>query len=259
MIGTSKEDLDRYARRLEEMRVRLIVCAVAVGVGFVFSYFFKEKFFQVLIQPLHKSLVPGQKLVFMSLPEAFFSYLKVSFLFGIVFALPVLMYELWTFLAPGLVNDERRVLLWLVPLSCAFFAAGVSFGFFVALPFAFDYLMKLGSDVARPVPRMKEYVSLASTLLLAFGLIFELPLILTMLARIGMVSRAFLQRNRKYAVLLIFIAAAILTPTPDVLNQFLMAGPLMVLYELSILGIYMFGKKREAHRAEGVRGGAEVP
>jgi sec-independent protein translocase protein TatC len=253
-IGTSKEDLDRYARRVEEMRVRLIVCAVAVGVGFVFSYFFKEKFFQVLLQPLHKSMAPGQKLVFLSLPEAFFSYLKVSFLFGVVFALPVLIYEAWSFLAPGLVKDDRRILLWLVPLSCVFFAVGVSFGFFVALPFAFDYLTNLGADIASPLPRMREYVGLTSTLLLAFGFIFELPLILTILARMGMVSRAFLQRNRKYAVLLIFIAAAILTPTPDVLNQFLMAGPLMVLYELSILGIYFFGKMRETHPAEIVKG-----
>ena len=236
------------------MRVRLIVCAVAVGVGFLISFFFKERFFQVLVQPLHKALAPGQKLVFMSLPEAFLSYLKVSFLFGIAFALPVLMYEVWSFLAPGLVNDKRRVLLWLVPLSCAFFALGVSFGFFVALPFAFNYLMKLGSDIAVPIPRMKEYVGLTSTLLLAFGFIFELPLILTVLARMGLVSIAFLHRNRKYAVLLIFIAAAILTPTPDVLNQLLMAGPLMALYELGILGIYMFGKKRAAYPLEGMQG-----
>ncbi len=253
-IGTSKEDLDHYSRRLEELRVRLIVCALAVGVGFLFSYFFKETFFEVLLQPLHKSLAPGQKLVFMSLPEAFFSYLKVSFLFGIVFALPVLMYETWSFLASGLLNHNRRILLWLVPLSCAFFAAGVSFGFLVALPFAFDYLTNLGSDIARPLPRMKEYVGLTSTLLLAFGSIFELPLVLTALARMGIVSRVFLQHNRKYAVLLIFIAAAILTPTPDVLNQLMMAIPLMVLYELSILGTYLFGKKRETNPLEGVQG-----
>jgi sec-independent protein translocase protein TatC len=251
-IGTSKGDLERYSRRLEEVRRRLVACAVAVGIGFLIAYFFRESLFQVLLNPLRDALPSGQRLVYTSLPEAFFCYLKVSFLFGIVFTLPVLMYEVWSFLAPGLVKDERRILLWLVPLSCTFFAVGVSFAFFVALPFAFNYLLKLGSDVARPLPRMKEYIGLTSGLSLAFGFIFELPLVLTVLARMGMVSRAFLQRNRKYAVLIIFLAAAILTPTPDVLNQLMMAGPLMVLYELSILGIYMFGKRREAHPVEGV-------
>jgi sec-independent protein translocase protein TatC len=251
MIGTSKADLDRYSGHLEEVRRRLIACAIAVGIGFSISFFFKESLFQLLLHPLHGALPSGQKLVYTSLPEAFFCYLKVAFLFGIVLALPFIMYEVWCFLAPGSIGEGKGPLLWLIPLSCAFFAGGVLFGYLVALPFAFGYLVNLGSDVARPLPRMNEYVGLTSTLLLAFGFIFELPLILTVLGRMGIVSRAFLQRNRKYAVLLIFLAAAILTPTPDILNQLMMAGPLMVLYELSILGIYLFGKRREVHRVEG--------
>jgi sec-independent protein translocase protein TatC len=256
MIGTSKADLDRYSIRLEEVRRRLIACAVAVGVGSLIAYFFRESLFQVLLYPLQGSLPSDQKLVYTSLPEAFFCYLKVSFLFGIVFTLPVIMYEVWSFLSPGTTGEGKGHLLWLVPLSCAFFAGGVFFGYFVALPFAFTYLVNLGSDVARPLPRMQEYVGLTSGLLLAFGSIFELPLVLTVLARMGLVSRAFLQRNRKYAVILIFLAAAILTPTPDVVNQLMMAGPLMVLYELSILGIYMFGETNKADPAGGAQGGS---
>jgi sec-independent protein translocase protein TatC len=255
-IATSKGDLDRYSRRLEDVRRRLIACAVAVGVGSLIAYFFRESLLQVLLYPLRGALLSDQKLVYTSLPEAFFCYLKVSFLFGIVFTLPVLMYEVWSFLAPGSIGEGKGSLLWLVPLSCAFFAGGVAFGYFVALPFAFSYLVNLGSDVARPLPRMKEYVGLTSGLLLAFGSIFELPLVLTVLARMGLVSRSFLQRNRKHAVIVIFLAAAILTPTPDVLNQLLMAGPLMVLYELSILGIYMFGETRKAHLAGGPQEGS---
>jgi sec-independent protein translocase protein TatC len=129
----------------------------------------------------------------------------------------------------------------------------VSFGYFVVFPYAFKYLMSFASDYVKPLPDMKEYLSLASMLLLAFGLIFELPLFLTMLARIGIVSVSFLKKNRKYAFLLSFVVAAILTPTPDIVNQLLMAGPLMVLYEISILGARIFGKK------ETVEGEGEPP
>ena len=131
----------------------------------------------------------------------------------------------------------------MVILSSFFFVGGALFGYFVVFPFAFKYFMSFASEYIRPLPSMKEYFSLASFMLLTFWVIFELPVVLTLLARIGIISAAFLRKNRKYSILLIFIISAILTPTPDMVNQFLMAGPLMILYEVSIWGARVFGKR----------------
>jgi sec-independent protein translocase protein TatC len=232
-----------FTAHLEELRKRLIVCFIAIGIGFIAAYGFKEDLFKILMKPLIAAMSPGEKLIFTGVAEAFFCYLKVAFLAGILMAVPVIMYELWLFIAPGLHTHERRFLAPAVILSSFFFMGGALFGYFVVFPYAFKYLMSFASDYVKPLPDMKEYLSLASMLLLAFGLIFELPLFLTMLARIGIVSAPFLKKNRKYALILSFVVAAILTPTPDIVNQLLMAGPLIVLYEISILGARAFGKK----------------
>ncbi len=239
-----------FLAHLEELRRRLIICFIAIGIGFFAAYGFKEELFRILMKPLLGAMAPGSKLIFTGVAEAFFCYLKVAFLAGILLATPVIMYELWVFIAPGLHTHERRFLAPLVILSSFFFMGGALFGYFVVFPYAFNYLMGFASDYVKPLPDMREYLSLASMLLLAFGLIFELPLFLTMLARVGIVSTSFLKKNRKYAVLLSFVVAAILTPTPDVVNQLLMAGPLIVLYEISILGSRIFGKRRSAENGE---------
>jgi sec-independent protein translocase protein TatC len=231
-----------FTAHLEELRRRLIVCFIAVGIGFVLSYGFKEKLFQVLTHPLIGVMQPGDKLIFTGLPEAFFTYLKVSFLAGIILATPVLFFQFWMFVAPGLYEKEKRLLIPIVSLSTVFFVGGAFFGYFIVFPYGFKFFLGFASDIIKPLPSMREYLSFASTLLLAFGLVFELPLIITFLAKLGMVSVPFLKKNRKYAILLFFIAAAILTP-PDVVTQILMALPLIVLYEISIIGAKIFGKK----------------
>jgi sec-independent protein translocase protein TatC len=239
------DDKIPFTAHLEELRRRLIICFIAIGIGFFAAYGFKEKLFEILMKPLLAALAPGEKLIFTGVGEAFFCYLKVAFLAGILLATPVIMYEMWLFVAPGLYTHERRFLAPIVALSSVFFVGGGLFGYFVVFPYAFKYLMSFASDYVRPLPSMKEYLSLSSMLLLAFGLIFELPLFLTMLARIGIVSTPFLRKNRKYAILLAFVVGAILTPTPDAVNQTLMAGPLIILYEVSILGARFFGKKQK--------------
>jgi sec-independent protein translocase protein TatC len=239
-----------FTAHLEELRKRLIICFIAIGIGFFAAYGFKEELFKILMRPLIAAMSPGEKLIFTGIAEAFFCYLKVAFLAGILVAIPVIMYELWLFIAPGLHTHERRFLAPVVILSSFFFMGGALFGYFVVFPYAFKYLMSFASDYVKPLPDMKEYLSLASMLLLAFGLIFELPLFLTMLARIGIVSVSFLKKNRRYAFLLSFVVAAILTPTPDVVNQCLMAGPLVVLYEISILGARIFGKKETVEKED---------
>jgi len=233
-----------FTAHLEELRRRLIVCFVAVGVGFVLSYFFKEKLFEILMRPLLATLPPGEKLIFTGLPEAFFSYLKVAFLSGVMLAVPVIMYQLWRFVAPGLYRQEKKLVLPAVCLSSLFFMGGALFGYFLVFPMGFRFFLGFASDFIRPLPSMREYLSLASKLLLAFGLVFELPLLITLLSRFGLVSVNMLKKSRKYALVLFFVAGAVLTP-PDVVTQVMMAVPLMALYELSIWGARIFGKRKE--------------
>jgi len=231
-----------FTGHLEELRRRLIVCFVAVGIGFILSYGFKEKLFQILTRPLIGVMETGDKLIFTGLPEAFFTYLKVAFLSGIILATPIIFYEFWMFVAPGLYDKEKRLMLPIVFLSTLFFLGGSFFGYFIVFPYGFKFFLGFASEIIRPLPSMREYLSFASKLLLAFGLVFELPLIITFLAKLGIVSVSFLKKNRKYAILLFFVGAAILTP-PDVVTQIMMALPLMVLYEISIVGARIFGKK----------------
>jgi sec-independent protein translocase protein TatC len=232
-----------FTAHLEELRSRLIKCFIAVGVGFVISYGFKEILFNILVQPLVKVMAEGDHLIFTGLPEAFFTYLKVALLSGLMLASPVLLYQFWMFVAPGLYKKERRLLGPIVILSSFFFVAGSLFGYFIVFPWGFKFFLGFATETIRPLPSMKEYLGFSAKLLLAFGLVFELPLVLTFLARLGIISVDFLKRNRKYALLLFFAGAAMLTP-PDVVTQIMMAIPLMAMYELSIIGARLFGRKK---------------
>ena len=232
-----------FTGHLEELRKRLIVCFVAVGIGFVLSYGFKEQLFQILARPLITVMAADDKLIFTGLPEAFFTYLKVAFLSGIMLSTPIILYEFWMFVAPGLYRKEKHILLPIVFLSTFFFLGGSLFGYFVVFPFGFKFFLGFASETIKPLPSMKEYLGFSAKLLLAFGLVFELPLIITFMSKMGLVTVKFLKKNRKYALLLFFAAAAILTP-PDVVTQIMMALPLMLLYEISIIGARIFGKKK---------------
>lgn len=231
-----------FTVHLEELRSRLIRCFIAIAVGFVISYAFKERIFRVLARPLLAALQQGNTLIFTGVTEAFFTYLKVSLLSGIMLAIPVILYQFWMFIAPGLYRKERKIMLPIVFLSSFFFLAGALFGYFIVFPYGFKFLLGFASPNIRAMPAMKEYLGFASKLLLAFGLVFEMPLVITFLARLGLVSVDFLKKNRKYAILLFFTFAAILTP-PDVVTQIMMAIPLMLLYEISIIGARIFQRR----------------
>lgn len=234
-----------FTVHLDELRTRLIRCAIAVFIGFVASYFFKEKIFKILSDPLIQVMGEGDSLIFTGIAEAFFTYLKVSLLAGILFAAPVILFEFWMFVAPGLYRDEKKILFPIVIISSIFFMGGALFGYFIVFPFGFQFLLGFASENIRALPSMKEYLGFSAKLLLAFGLVFEMPIVITFLARLGLVTTDSLKKNRKYAVLVIFIVAAILTP-PDVVTQTMMAIPLMVLYEISILGARVFGRRKPA-------------
>lgn len=238
----NEDDKVPFTSHLEELRHRLIVAFIAVAVGFVASYGFKEQLFEILVRPLNLVMAKGDTLIFTNLPEAFFTYLKVAFLTGIGLASPVILYQFWMFVAPGLYEKEKRLLLPIVFLSTVFFVGGALFGYFIVFPYGFKFFLGFATETIRPMPSMKEYLSFAAKLLLAFGIVFELPLVITFMAKLGLVSVSFLKRNRKYALLLFFVGAAILTP-PDVVTQIMMALPLMLLYEISIIGARIFGRK----------------
>jgi len=231
-----------FTAHLEELRSRLIKSFIAVGAGFGLCYAFKETLFEILLYPLIRVMPEGGKLIFTGIPEAFFTYLKVSFLAGIILASPVLIYQFWMFVAPGLYQKERRVLGPIIAVTSFFFIGGALFGYFVVFPSGFKFLLSFGADFIRTLPSMREYLDFSTKLLFIFGLLFELPVALTGLARLGIVSVEYLKRNRKYAVILAFVAGAFLTP--DVVSMILMALPLMVLYEIGILGAHLVSRKK---------------
>ena len=243
------DDKLAFTSHLEELRKRLIICACAVGLGFLVSYFFAEQIFTVLVMPLKEVLPPDSLLIFTALPEAFFAYLKLAFFTGIFLASPVLLWEIWCFVAPGLYDQEKKYVYPFVIFSTLFFVAGVSFGYFVVFPIAFKFFMGYSSELIKPLPSVKEYLSFACKMLLAFGIVFELPLFVFFLAKIGIVNEKMLRTQRKYAILGIFITAALITP-PDVVSQILMALPLIILYEISIFVAKYFGKKGEEEEGE---------
>jgi sec-independent protein translocase protein TatC len=227
---------------LEELRTRLIRCCIAIAVGTCVSYAFKEKIFELLSQPLLHAMREGDKLIFTGITEAFFTYIKISLLSGILIAIPVILYEFWMFTAPGLYQHEKKIILPIVIISTFFFIGGALFAYFIVFPYGFKFLLEFASENVQAMPSMKEYLSFSAKFLLAFGLIFEMPIVITLLAWMGMVTTDFLKKNRKYAVILIWVVAAILTPTPDIVTQAMMAVPLMLLYEISIIGARIFGR-----------------
>lgn len=245
-----------FTEHLNELRVRLVRCLIAAFVGFLACYGFAEQLFALLMQPLLDLLQPsGGSLIYTGLPEAFFTHLKVAALAGLFVASPYIFYQIWMFIAPGLYEGERKYMIPIALCSAICFVTGALFGYFVVFPFGFQFFLGYASEVITPMPSVKEYFSFSTSMLFAFGLIFELPLFMFFLSVLGVVNYKSLRKYRKFAILGSFVVAAILTP-PDVVSQSLMAGPMCLLYEVGIWVSYMFGKKPKEDLAED---GAETP
>lgn len=237
-----------FLSHLEELRKRLVVCAIGVGAGFVIAYIFAERLFQLLVAPLKAVMPEGDQLIFTNLPEMFFAYIKVAFIAGIMAASPLIFYQLWMFIAPGLYRKEKKMAIPFVISSTILFVGGALFGYFVVFPFGFKFFIGFSNEYVKALPSVKQYFSFSMKLLLAFGAVFELPVIIFFLSKMGIVTPQFLRQKRKYAILLTFALAAILTP-PDVITQCMMAGPLIVLYEIGILVSRVAQKKKEGREA----------
>lgn len=227
---------------LGELRRRLVRCLIAVAVAFMGCYSVSEMLFQRLCDPLVAAMPAGSKLIFTALPEAFFVYLQVGLVAALFVASPYIFYQIWAFIAPGLYEEEKRFLIPLALSSAVLFILGAAFCYFVVFPFAFNFFIGFASENIAAMPSLSAYLGFALKLLVAFGLICEMPLFTLFLSRMGLVTAQAMRRVRRYAVLVTFIVAAILTP-PDVISQLLMAVPMLALYEVSILIAVIFGRK----------------
>lgn len=226
-----------FFSHLEELRKRILWSVAAIGIGFLLTFYYSDRIIKFLARPL------PMKLAFMTPTEAFWVNMKVAMITGFLLAIPVVLYQVWAFISPGLLRHERRYALPFVFAGTLFFAIGVTFALWVIIPFAIKFLLAYKTEDLTPVISIGSYVDFVIKFALAFGLVFEMPLAITLASRMGIVTPQFLAKNRKYAILINFVIAAIMTPTPDILNQSLMAGPLIVLYELGIISARIFARK----------------
>lgn len=234
-----------FTSHLEELRKRLMIAAGAWIVAFLGCYSLAEQLFRLIADPVKAALPPGSSLVFINATEPFFTYLKIAAIAGLIVALPVILWQVWGFIAPGLYAHEKRLALPFVLSGCLCFGSGTYFGFVFVFPMIFAFLVQFGTATGEisAMLSMGSYLSLTSQLLLAFGLVFELPVVIFFLARMGVIDHHWLSRNRKYAILVAFIVGAILTP-PDVFSQTALAVPFVILYEVGIIVARLFGKKK---------------
>lgn len=235
---TTEEKHLSLTGHLEELRNRLIISLITVGVCFAALYPFSETLLTLVHLPIQ-----DEQLYMLSPAEAFIVHLKLAIFGAIVLAVPMLLYQLWAFVAPGLYQNEKRYALPFVLVATVFFLFGGLFAFFIMLPFALRFLLGFGGSLIQPMISVTNYVSFVTTMMLVFGVVFELPVILVFLAKMGIVTPAHLRSFRKYAIVGAFIIGAILTP-PDVVSQVMLAGPLLVLYEVSIWACEWFAKPK---------------
>ena len=238
-----------FLEHLDELRKRLINSVVAVAIGCVIAFIFLDYVFDFITLPMRQMLPQGGHLVQTAPTEFFMLYLKVGALVGLFIALPVVMLQLWLFIAPGLYAHEKKLAIPFVAMSSLLFMTGAAFSHFVAFPWTWKFFMDFMPEYVQPMIKLGEAFSLYVKLLLGFGAIFQMPTLVFFLARMGVVTARFLIRNTKYAVLIIFILGAVLSPGGDIVSQSLMAGPMLILYAISI-GIAWAVGKRKARSAD---------
>jgi sec-independent protein translocase protein TatC len=233
-----------FLEHLDELRKRIIYSALSIGVGFLIAFMFVQQLFDFVMRPLQAGLPAGAKLVYTEPTEAFVLYIQIAAIAGLVIALPLVMAQVWLFIAPGLYAHEKKMALPFILMSSGFFIAGAAFSHYVVFPLTWKFFVSFTSDYLTFMPRIEPAFSLYIKMLLAFGLVFQMPTIVLFLARMGVVTAGFLWRQIKYAILAIFIIAAVITPSGDMFTQTAMAGPMVGLYLLSILLAWLFGKKK---------------
>ena len=221
---------------LTELRKRLIRSLIAIAFGSGIAYYFIEDIMHILTGP-------AGKLYYMQPAEAFFTYIKVSIFVGFLLALPVVLYQIWRFVLPALIGMERYLISVIVPISLILFLAGIAFSFFFVLPAGIKFLMGFSTTELQPMFSIKQYFDFVIAFLLPFGFIFELPLAIILLAKVGIVSSKFLAKQQRLVIFLTFVIGAVISPTPDVFSQSMIALPMILLYEISYVIVRFIMKK----------------
>jgi sec-independent protein translocase protein TatC len=230
-----------FFEHLAELRTRIVWSLIPSAVGLGVALYFTPVVMKFIQRPMTKM---DTKLVFTQPTEAFWTFMKVAMIMGLFIAMPIILWNVWAFISPGLHKHEKKYAAPFILIGSLMFLLGGAFAMLVIVPYASNFLVNFGQDQGlQAMISVASYTDFVLKFTLAFGLVFELPVVITMLSMIGVVTPQFLSKNRKYAILLSFVVAAVLTPTPDVVNQLLMAGPLCLLYELGILSARIFGRR----------------
>jgi len=233
-----------FMEHLGELRTRIMWSVVAAGVGIAIALFITDPVMRFISRPL---LAMKTDLVFTSPTEAFWTWMKVAMVLGIFISMPGILFQVWKFVSPGLHAHEKKYAAPFIIIGSLLFLIGGAFAMLVIIPYASNFLVTFGQEKGwKPMLTVSSYTDFVIKFALAFGVVFELPVVITILSLIGVVTPQFLSKNRKYAILVNFIIAAILTPTPDMINQTLMAGPLCILYEVGIICARLATRKRKA-------------
>jgi sec-independent protein translocase protein TatC len=234
-----------FLDHLDELRRRLIWALAMLVIGFVIAIAFYQQLFDFVMNPMQAMLPAGQKMIYTEPTEALMLYVKIAVIAGLLIASPGVMSQVWLFVAPGLYSHEKKLAVPFVLLSSAFFIGGAAFAHYVVFPITFKFFASFASDEITYMPRIEPSFALYMKLVLIFGFVFQIPTVVLLLARLGLITAGFLWRNFKYAVLIIFIVGAALSPGTDPVGQLIMAGPMVLLYLLSIGFAWAFGKKRQ--------------
>lgn len=252
--GASENELSGMSllEHLEELRRRILYSILGMAAGFLVCWGFREQIFGYMQRPILEALRRhklDETLIYLNPTEPFSIYLKVSLMAGLFLASPFILYQVWGFIAPGLYKNERRYVIPFMVSTVALFVGGGLFGYLVAYPAALNFLIEFGQDF-KPMITVREYLDLFLTVILGLGVVFELPILIFFLALMGVVTPGWLWRNFRYAILVMFVVAAILTPTTDVVNMCLFAAPMIVLYVVGIGVAWMVHPKRRKLRAQ---------
>jgi sec-independent protein translocase protein TatC len=233
-----------FLEHLDELRKRIVVALAAIGVGCIVAFTFVEKIYSFIMDPLNRLMPKGSGFVFTEPTEAFVLYVKMALLAGVIMAVPVILLQAWLFIAPGLYAKEKRLAVPFVILSTVGFVGGASFTHYLLFPWMWIFFASFATDKLTFLPRIEPVFALYVKMVLGMGLVFQMPALVYSLARIGLVTARFLIKSFKWAILIIFIAAAVITPSGDMLTQTLFALPMIGLYIISILIAWIFGKRR---------------
>jgi len=242
------EEKQPFLVHLKELRDRLVISIIAVAIAFIITYYFKERIFHFLMRPFLEVMPVGGTIIFTSITEGFTTYFKIALVASFFLASPVILYETWMFVAPGLYEHERRYIIPFIVFGSLFFVVGAFFCYFVVMPYAYRFFVGYAGPFITPMPSLREYMNLTLKMLLMFGLIFEMPVVAYYLARAGIINFLTLAKKRRYAIVVIVVLSAMISP-PEIGSLLLLALPMYGLYEVSILIARIFGRKETVNVA----------